>query len=302
MEVKMVKKLQKVLFLLLFSINFTQFSAVSAMKRNGLKKDSWFSRLQNFFSPSKKAKNEGTFIPSDLTCQATTNSNITSASSSSSGSSVPTQITNNSTTYSSSSSSSSSNSNTSPLNISSLPQGDGWRCGYFAAFNAFRLFKIIEGKTDLEVADLLEYLALDELNEEFQIFFDNLDHQENLEIKTLKQKHAWLSPNQIEDLLNILFLKPQYTTHNNISIIDTTSWPFNSNKTENYIIQNIKKFRENNIPQIIILVHEHHWTTHVFTQNTIWTANSLSGYQAGQLNNFLQKLHAYFKSEVIDLT
>jgi hypothetical protein len=175
--------------------------------------------------------------------------------------------------------------------LESAQQNDGWRCGLFAALNAYWLHLATTKKTEGELPEILTNIKLQNRQNQFENFFNNL---ENSELKKLIQEKTWLSPNQIETLLNLLLKQPLYTQSINISIVDASTWNFDSLPQEKYIFQNLKKLREKNIPQIIILVLNKHWTTHIFTKNTIWTTNSIKEYDKVNLINFLKKLHNYF--------
>lgn len=181
--------------------------------------------------------------------------------------------------------------------LKSLQQEDFWRCGYFASFNAYILYKTINGKAEEELPEILTKINLQDRQEQFEVFFSNLN---NSEFKNLIQNKAWLSANQIEILLDILSEKPIYTQLINISIIDDSTWKFDSRPSENYILQNITNLREKNIPQVIICVLHGHWTTHVFTKNKIWTTNSISNYEQKETTNFLRHLHYYFTTKKFD--
>ena len=63
---------------------------------------------------------------------------------------------------------------------------------------------------------------------------------------------------------------------------------------EYYVIKNIQNLRKNNIPQLIILHQNDHWTTWIITREGIWGTNSLKNYDTEGINQTLIRIFNYF--------
>jgi hypothetical protein len=286
MGVKMLKKLQKTLFLLLLCINFTQFSSLFAMKRSSDKKSSC-SRILDCFRKSKKPK-----IQEDEQESAETQITISTPATflSLNPATLQHHISANVSAHDDAIAISTSSS-TGSTKILSHEQKDRWRCGYFAAFNAFSIHNAIEGKTEKELPEILGKFNLYKLSEQFESFFMDLQNKDS-NFKNLIQNNQWLGIKEIKALLNNLFHTSTNIT--NISIIGAECWNFDWSLIELSLFKNIQNFRKNHTPQIIVFVKDNHWTTHVFTEHQIWSIDSFNQLKNAPVSDFIQKLHEYF--------
>ena len=173
--------------------------------------------------------------------------------------------------------------------IQSLQQIDGWRCGYFSAFNCFQLKQI----TPEILIETLNQLDLSNLAEEFNTALRKIFFRFKYLQTSYQQKHE-LNASVIQDALIALFDVTKFENLENISVIEMANFDSTKLYPEYYVIKNIQNLRQHKIPQLIILHQNNHWTTWIITKEVIWGTNSLQDYDQANIDRTLIRIFNYF--------
>ncbi len=85
--------------------------------------------------------------------------------------------------------------------IPSLQQNNTWICGYYATFNACKIFELINAPNN--IAKLLNNINLNSYENDFRKFIELVT--KNSDIKKQYEQNQWLVANDIENMLIIYF-------------------------------------------------------------------------------------------------